>query len=101
GGENWQRGLQYFIQWNDNLAENVVIDLYKGGVFLSSIATNAGSGACPWTIGLDLAAGNDYFIRVSSQTNGDLYDSSDLPFSLDVPPGTVTVATAPGGFNVT
>ena len=34
GGEVWQRGLKYFIQWQDNLAEPVVIDLYKGGVFL-------------------------------------------------------------------
>ncbi len=36
GGEAWQRGGKYFIQWQDNIAEDVVIDLYKGGVFLQN-----------------------------------------------------------------
>lgn len=100
GGENWQRGHQYLIQWKDNIAENVVIDLYKRGAFTSSIATNA-STAYAWTAGLDLPAGSDYTIKVSSQTNGALYDSSDRPFSLDAMTVPVSVATTPAGLNVT
>ena len=85
GGEAWQRGLKYFIQWNDNLAEDAVLDLYKGGVFLRSLATNASTGAYRWQVGLDLVPGNDYSIKISSATHGELFDSSDRPFNLDVP----------------
>ena len=85
GGEAWQRGLKYFIQWNDNIAENVVIDLYKSGVFLKSLATNAPTGAYQWQVGLDLVPGNDYSIKISSVTNGALFGTSDMPFNIDVP----------------
>jgi hypothetical protein len=85
GGEAWQRGLKYFIQWQDNIAENVVIDLYKSGVFLKSLATNALTGAFQWQIGLNLVPGNDYSIKISSATNGSLFGTSDMPFNIDVP----------------
>ena len=85
GGEAWQRGLAYFIQWQDNIAENVVIDLYKSGVFLKSLATNASTGAYKWQVGLDLVPGNDYSIKISSATHGALFDKSDMPFNIDVP----------------
>jgi hypothetical protein len=85
GGEAWQRGQSYFIQWNDNIAEDVVIDLYKGGVFLTSLATNASTGAYKWQVGFDLIPGNDYSIRISSTLDEALFGSSDMPFSVDVP----------------
>ena len=31
GGESWQRGLSYFVRWQDNIPENVRLDLYQGG----------------------------------------------------------------------
>jgi hypothetical protein len=85
GGEAWQRGLKYFIQWQDNIAEEVVIDLYKSGVFLASLATNAPTGAYLWPVGLNLVPGNDYSIKINSAANGDLFGSSDMPFNIDVP----------------
>jgi len=85
GGEAWQRGLKYFIQWQDNIADSVVIDLYKSGVFLASLATNAPTGAYLWQVGLNLVPGNDYSIKISSAAKGNLFDSSDLPFNIDVP----------------
>jgi hypothetical protein len=85
GGEAWQRGLTYFIQWQDNIPEDVVIDLYKDGVFLTSLATNASTGACQWEIGQNILPGNDYSIKISSATREDLFDSSDRPFNIDVP----------------
>ena len=100
GGESWQRGLRYFIQWDDTLAEDVVIDLYKGGSFLKSIATNASTGAYKWLVGLDLAPGNDYSINVRSLTNGAMADLSDQAFNIaDIVP--VTIATDPAGLTVT
>jgi len=82
GGEMWQRGSRYFIQWDDNLAEKVILDLYKGGAFLSSIRTNASTGAYSWEVGLGLTPGSDYAIRIRSAANPALFDLSDQPFSI-------------------
>jgi len=85
GGEAWERGLQYFIRWNANFAENAIIDLYKGGAFLQSIVTNANTGAYYWQAGLKLVPASDYAIAVRSATNAAVSDLS-LPFSIiDVP----------------
>jgi hypothetical protein len=99
GGEAWERGLQYFIRWNDNFAENVVIDLYKGGAFLESIATNANTtGAYYWEAGLTLVPGSDYSIAVRSATNTAVSNLS-LPFSIIDAPllGAGSIAWLPGG----
>jgi hypothetical protein len=94
GGEALQRGKQYFIRWNDNIAENVILELYKGGVLAKTIATNApSSGAYAWLVGVDLAPGNDYAIKISSATNAALFALSAATFSIiDAPaitPGSV------------
>ena len=87
GGETLQRGLKPFIRWSDNISESVTIELYKGGILAKTIATNAPSnGAYQWSIGSDLAPGNDYTIQISSTTNSALAATSAAPFSIvDVP----------------
>ena len=87
GGESIRRGLSYIIQWNANIAESVVIELYKGGVLAKSITTNAPNlGAYTWTsVPTNLAAGNDYTIKIRSSTNALLYDISASAFSIDMP----------------
>ncbi len=37
GGEQWQRGLEYYILWDDNLIEDVGIELYMGDSLLQTI----------------------------------------------------------------
>jgi hypothetical protein len=86
GGEAWRRGVKNFLRWNDNLAESVVLDLYKGGTFFKSLATNSSAGAYQWEVGLDLAPASDYSIKIRSTTNSALFDMSDTTFSIiDVP----------------
>jgi len=94
GGEALQRGIQYFIRWNDNIAEKVRIDLYKGGAFAQTIATNAVSnGAYNWQPGFSITPGSDYAIKITSATSGGLSAASQAPFSIiDAPvitPGSV------------
>lgn len=86
GGERWRRGLTYFVRWQGNIGENVSIDLYKAGAYATTIATNAPStGAYQWKVGLSLAAGDDYTIRIASSTNPSLFSISQGPFSIDMP----------------
>jgi hypothetical protein len=87
GGENWQRGQEYFIKWDDNIAEDVVIELYKDDVLVETIGTVPSDRAYEWEVGLALEPGCDYSIKVKSSTNGALFDESDGTFSIGVPIG--------------
>jgi hypothetical protein len=84
GGEQWQRGLEYFIKWSDNIAEDVVLELHKGDALVQTIGTVPSIGAYEWEVDLALDPGCDYSIKVKSSTNGALFDDSDGVFSLDV-----------------
>ncbi len=114
GGEAWRRGVKNFIRWNDNIAESVVLDLYKAGTFLKSLSTNSSAGAYQWEVGLDLMPASDYSIKIRSANNAALFDVSDATFSIvDAPvinAGSVTRLsdgrvqfglTAPGAAQVT
>jgi hypothetical protein len=75
------------VQWSANLAENVNIDLYKGGVLVGNLAANVPcTGAYKWSIPFTLAPGSDYSLRISSTTNSALVSVSALPFSIVDPP---------------
>ena len=82
GGEQWQCGLNYFIQWNDNLAEDVVIELYKGDSLLQTIDTVSGIGAYEWEVDLALETGDDYSVAVKSAVDDTIIDVSDAPFTI-------------------
>lgn len=84
GGESWKKGLSYFIQWKDNLSENVAIELYKGESFVKTIAAKAPSiGAYAWEVSLNLEPGSDYSIRIKSATDETVRDPSDGTFSIE------------------
>jgi len=82
GGEQWQRGLEYFIRWEDNLAEDVVIELVKGDVVVKEIAKAASIGAYQWEVDLDLEPREDYTIRLKSAVDEAILDVSDAPFAI-------------------
>lgn len=85
GGEYWQRGLEYWIRWEDNIAEDVVIELLRDGVLVEEIATAPSTGAYEWEVGFHLGGGDDYTIRIRSATDGTLVSESAQAFSIDVP----------------
>lgn len=83
GGEDWQRGTEYFIRWDDNLAEDVVIELYKGGSLLQTIDTVLSMGAYKWEADLTLEPGEDYTIRIRSTVDETRADVSDATFTIE------------------
>ena len=115
GGEAWRRGLPAIIQWKANVAENIALDLYKAGVFVKTLSTNAPNiPAYTWQISVATTPGSDYSIRIRSTANGALYDMSDATFSIvdaptisaipaaRLPDGRLQFAfTAPGAAQVT
>jgi hypothetical protein len=89
------RGSVINITWQDNIAENVRIDLYKAGVFYQNITSSTPSnGSFTWSVPSDVVAntnsstpnwvslGNNYDIRVRSVMNSAIFDRSDVNFSI-------------------
>ena len=85
GGEQWKRGLDFFILWNDNIDEDVVLELYKGGTFVRTIRTVSSTGVYEWEVNLNLEPGCDYSIKVKSSENEAIFDMSDDTFAIDPP----------------
>ncbi|MBN1637704.1 MAG: T9SS type A sorting domain-containing protein, partial [Ignavibacteriales bacterium] len=83
GGERLNKNATYTITWDDNISENVRIELYKGGIFNSTIVNSTlSNGSYNWTIPSGITNGTDYTIHISSTTNGLLFDESDSVFSI-------------------
>jgi len=83
GGEQWQRGLEYFIRWDDNLAEDLVIELYKGDALVQTIAEVPSIGAYEWEVGLDLEPGDDYSIKIKGSLDDGIFGQSAGVFSIE------------------
>jgi hypothetical protein len=79
-GDTWQRGLDYYIKWNDNIEEKVIIELYKNGTLMGLVDTTASNGAYEWSIDPGLATGSDYEIKIESLTDETLFATN--PFAV-------------------
>jgi hypothetical protein len=95
GGEVWEIGDAYDITWVDNIAEDVKIDLFKGGVFNSTIvASTPSDGTYNWTVPAVTQA-SDYTVVVKSVSNGTVTDVSDANFTIQT--STISVTSPNGG----
>jgi hypothetical protein len=81
GEENWVCGTLMTVAWlQDNLSEDLLIDLYRGGVWQRKMGTaQATDGIFFWTVPVELTPADDYKVRISQ---GALWDESDETFSI-------------------
>jgi lysophospholipase L1-like esterase len=105
-GTPWTVGTTQPIQWTytgniENWFFGVRIDLLKDGLFDRIIAFspsgNGSNGEYNWSIPSTLPSGNDYQIRVTSNTNGSYTDTSAHFTLIGLPPPSITVASPNGG----
>lgn len=96
GSENWQPGTTETITWTSScISGDVNIDLYKGGVFEYTIASeSATTGSFSWSIPSGQTSGDDYKIRIHQ---GGVEDYSDNNFSIAGVSGELTVSSPNGG----
>jgi hypothetical protein len=83
GDEVWLRGLDYFVEWDDNLGEDVVLELFYQDEKLATIDTVESSNAYYWEIPYDLDSACSYYIRISSVDDPAIHDISAITFSLN------------------
>jgi hypothetical protein len=102
GGESWYSGTPQTLAWSyiGIPGERVKIMLLKGDTPVKTIATSApvgkdGKGSRSWTVPANQTPGDDYKIRIVSNTNSSCVDVSDQTFSIKAP-GPLTVL-APNG----
>jgi hypothetical protein len=103
GGESWQTGTTHYITWaaTGNIA-NVKIELYKNGIYDSTITANTQSTRpyYNWTIPSAQTTGTTYKIKITDISNTSIYDYSDSSFSitsLQPPPQSTITITVPNG----
>jgi hypothetical protein len=78
GGETWLESDDQIITWTDNFPENVEIQLFKAGVFHSSISGSTPSdGQDTWNPPATIPSGSDYQIKVISEGSANVFDLSD------------------------
>jgi uncharacterized protein (TIGR02145 family) len=100
---DWQKGSSHTIRWTDNIAENVKIELFKGGVKNSDISNSTLSdGSENWSVPNTLTADNDYRIKISSINIASLFDESDnFTVSKLLPTVVTQAANSISGTNAT
>ena len=81
--EVWLRGLDYFIEWEDNIEEDVVLELYKDFNKALTIDTVEIRSAYRWSIPSDLDSACNYHIRISSSADSAVQDVSPITFSIN------------------
>lgn len=107
GGESWQPGSPHAISWTYSGSlfsppfDSIKIELLKGGVLNSTIASNVPvtSGSYNWTVPGGQTAGSDYRIRLIYTFYDQISDTSDGNFTIEpcFSPASVTVVSPNGG----
>jgi hypothetical protein len=83
--ENWQMGRTKTITWASSgaVGSTVDIELYRAGVFDSNIVyATSNDGSHSWSISTSIEADVNYQIKITSSTDGSIYDLSDAYFSI-------------------
>jgi len=85
GGEKWIKGTTNMLKWGySNSGPNVKIELLKGGIFNSLIASSTpNDGSYSWIVPTTQTLGTDYKIRITS--NSAYKDVSDNNFAITNP----------------
>jgi alpha-tubulin suppressor-like RCC1 family protein/Leucine-rich repeat (LRR) protein len=89
GGEKLIAGTTQTISWTykGSPGASVKLELYKGGspdslITLSAPVGSLGKGSFGWTIPSDQPCGQDYSVKISSVTNGLIFDASNAGFRI-------------------
>ncbi len=102
GGEIWANGNTEVIRWETNVLEGVRIDLLQNQSFLLALDTLPGSQqAYSWTLPDDLQTGENFSIKVSSETNSSIFGISEDVFTIvDTVTGLEAYDKIPQGYSL-
>jgi hypothetical protein len=76
-GEELTVGLRHFIEWEDNLDEDILVELYLQDTPVAVLDTVETVKAYYWDVPFQMELGDLYRIRISSVSSPELFDFSD------------------------
>lgn len=76
----WLKNSTYLISWNGNGAFPVKVELFKGGIFNSTISSSVEGTTKLWMVPSSLGNGTDYSIKVTRLADG--VSVTGAPFSI-------------------
>jgi uncharacterized protein (TIGR02145 family) len=83
GPLRWPVRSNQDIKWEKHISGRVIIELYKGGEFYSTIISNPpGDSIYRWLIPSDQTPGTDYKIKITSVNDNSISDLSDTTFTI-------------------
>jgi len=88
GGESWQSGLTYSVNWHRTGADcagTASLELYESGSYMQTIATDTSDTTFAWSIPTDQPIGYDYTVKVVDSTEPSYSAASDDPFVINSP----------------
>ncbi len=87
GGETWEKGKKYLIQWEHNLQNSFMITLYLDGKPVNNISDSIYSyfGKYYWEVPSYLASSDKYKIRVTVYGDNTRYSESETFFTITEP----------------
>ena len=100
GGETWELSSTHDISWaSSDVSGNIKIELYQdGSVYQTIVESTDDDGSYSWTIPDSYDEDSNYKVRISSVSDGSVYDDSDNTFNLtSTSQPTITVTSPNGG----
>lgn len=83
GGETWINGSREIIRWETNILDRVRIDLLQDQLFVLALDTVPGNQqAYAWELASDLQTGDNFTIRISSESDPGISGISQDAFSI-------------------
>lgn len=75
----WNKGLNYSIRWSSgNIIGNVKIELFRGGALVDVIASDTtNDGIHRYDVPMHLSTADNYYVRISSVLDPNIFDISD------------------------
>lgn len=81
GGEKFNIGMDYYIQWESNITEPVTVSLIKNDLLIKNLTTTSNSFYL-WSVDLKLILADDYKIKIKSVADSSLIAISQKQFSI-------------------
>jgi hypothetical protein len=94
---SWIRGNSYLIDWTDDVPGLVKVELINNATATTtSLATAQAGTSYLWAIPAGFTLGSQYQIKVSSEDDLNIFDLSDVNFTIAPQTIMVTVPSVPG-----
>ncbi|MBN1302663.1 MAG: VCBS repeat-containing protein [Melioribacteraceae bacterium] len=98
GGEQLITGQSIDVQWSSANVGNVQIDYSTdNGISWAAVISSVSAAVGKYTWTVPNTPSQNCLVRISDKSNGSIFDQSDAPFSIVLPPASIILVSPAGG----